>query len=441
MSPTSRRTNAAAALRDRLARARAASRAEEDDQRVIGAPIPTPIKLAAGWIARLLIIGVGVYFGIWLLETLAVVVIPAVVSLLLAGLLMPLVKLFRRIGLPKGLAPVLAFLTGVIVLGGLVTLIVRELVANYDTIFDTVREGLTRFTKWLEKGPLKVDSTAIDKAFSSVLSSAQSSPGGAVDGAVTVVSTAGSVLSGILLTLFTTYFFMADGRPIWRWTVHLFPRSARWKINRAGESAWIVLEAYMGVSFVVAAIVGIATGIACLIAGVPLALSAGLVAFLFAFIPTIGGIISSIVVVLLTLVSTSFTTSVVMGIVMVGIQTVQGNLIYPIMMNRRLKVHPLASLLLVVMGSILGGVFGALIAVPLAAVVNTAWAELFRAAEGLPAKVGPTELGPDDDDELDLSDFEDPTIQKTALQPDTGGASPAEPTSPQPDPGVESRTS
>lgn len=407
-----RRLPQASALRERLAAARASAArvAEEEESPTTGNPIPSPIRLAAGWSVRLILIAAGIYLGLLLLDQLAVVVIPTIVALLLVALLEPLIRLFRRLGLPRGLAAPLAFLVGIAAIGGLITLIVRELVTNYDTIVSTVGKGVSRTTKWLEDGPLHIQSDQIDAALTKLLNSLRSNPGDVVSGTLTVVTTATGALGGLLLVLLTTYFFLADGARVWRWIVRLFPVTTRWKVNRAGARSWEVLVSYMTVTLIVAAIVGIAVWAACLIAGVPLALSAGLVAFLFAFIPTLGGVISSIVVILLTLVSSSLTVTVVMAIVMVGIQTVQGNVIYPFLMNRQLKVHPLASLLLVVLGSILGGVFGALIAVPFAAVVNTAWIELLRASRGLPEEDKATPLGPTDEDEEPDASFVDPTV-------------------------------
>lgn len=400
--------------RERIAAMRAAAHVSNDpdfDTKATGDPIPRPVRLAAGWAGRLVVIGLGIYLLLWLLDVLAVVVVPVVVSLLIAALLTPLTRLLRRIGLPKGLTVAVSFLIGVGAFFGLITLIVREFIVNYETIYDTVQQGLERGTEWLSQGPLNIDQSSLQQGIDDALASLQGNPGEIVGTSLSVLSTTGSVLSGILLTLLIILFFLVDGRMIWIWICKLFPRSARWKVHRAGNRSWEVLVTYMSVTLLVALIVGVATWIACVIAGVPLALTAGLVAFLFTFIPTLGALISSIAVVALTLVSTSLTTAIAMTVVMVTIQTIQGNFIYPLLMNRQLKVHPLASLLLVVLGAVVGGIFGALIAVPLAAVLNTAWLDLLRSSRGLPESPDPASLGPQSGDADDLRDptLDDPT--------------------------------
>lgn len=395
--------------RERIAAMRAAAHGGDDthfDPNATGQPIPRPVRLAAGWAGRLIVIGLGIYLLLWLLDVLAVVVVPVVVSLLVAALLTPLTRLLRRIGLPKGITVGLSFLIGVGAFFGLITLIVREFIVNYQTIYDTVAAGLEQGIEWLSKGPLNIDQSSLQEGIDSALANLQGDPGEIVGTSLSVLSTTGSVLSGTLLTLLIILFFLIDGRTIWVWICKLFPRSARWKVYRAGNRSWEVLVTYMSVTLFVALIVGIATWAACLIAGVPLALTAGLVAFLFTFIPTLGALISSIAVVALTLVSTNLGTAIAMTIVMVAIQTIQGNFIYPLLMNRQLKVHPLASLLLVVLGAVVGGIFGALIAVPLAAVLNTAWLDLLRSSQGLPESPDPASLGPQSGDE----DLRDPTL-------------------------------
>lgn len=369
-------------------------------------PIPRSVKLTAGWAVRLIAIGFAIYLLLWLLDVLAVVVVPVVISLLVAALLTPLSRWLRKIGLPNVVATIVSFFAGLVFTFGLLALIVREFISNYNTIYETVREGLNRGAEWLSKGPLKINQSELQQGIDDALSKLKRDPSDVLTTSLTVISTTGGIISAVLLSMFIIFFFLSDGGAIWTWLCKLFPRNSRWKVNRAGRRSWEVLVTYMNVTLIVALIVGFATWIACLILQVPLALSAGLIAFLFAFIPTLGGLISSLVVIALALISTDMTTAIIMAVVMIFIQTVQGNFIYPILMNRQLKVHPLASLLLVVLGAVVGGIFGALIAVPLAAVINTGLLDLFRANRGLPESPEASELGPDTDDD----DLLDPTL-------------------------------
>jgi predicted PurR-regulated permease PerM len=63
-------------------------------------------------------------------------------------------------------------------------------------------------------------------------------------------------------------------------------------------------------------------------------------------------------------------------VVLVAVQQIEGHLLQPLILGRAVRVHPLAVVLGVASGSIVGGIGGAIVAVPLIAVTNTMVAHL-----------------------------------------------------------------
>ena len=59
-----------------------------------------------------------------------------------------------------------------------------------------------------------------------------------------------------------------------------------------------------------------------------------------------------------------------LGVVLL-VQQLEGNVLQPVIMSRAVKIHPLAVIIAVTGGIIVGGIIGALVAVPLVAVINT----------------------------------------------------------------------
>jgi predicted PurR-regulated permease PerM len=55
----------------------------------------------------------------------------------------------------------------------------------------------------------------------------------------------------------------------------------------------------------------------------------------------------------------------------IGVQQLEGHVLQPFLMGRLVRVHPLAVVVVIAIGGLVAGVFGALIAVPLTAIVNT----------------------------------------------------------------------
>ncbi|MDP9133856.1 MAG: AI-2E family transporter, partial [Actinomycetota bacterium] len=87
--------------------------------------------------------------------------------------------------------------------------------------------------------------------------------------------------------------------------------------------------------------------------------------------PLVGAIASGALAVLVALVTNGFVdAALVLGLVVV-VQQVEGNVLYPLLVGRSLNLHPLAILLALSAGTVLAGVVGALFAVPIAAVIST----------------------------------------------------------------------
>jgi len=102
-----------------------------------------------------------------------------------------------------------------------------------------------------------------------------------------------------------------------------------------------------------------------------------IIAGLLEAIPNIGPTIASILAGIFGLTVSPLTAvlAVVWGIV---IQQVEGNFIVPKVMNHAVGIHPLITILLIAAGAKLGGVIGALIAVPLYLVAQSTYLSFFQ---------------------------------------------------------------
>ena len=72
--------------------------------------------------------------------------------------------------------------------------------------------------------------------------------------------------------------------------------------------------------------------------------------------------------VLVALVTNGLVTALVILAVIVAVQQLEGNVFYPVVVGRRLQLHPVGILLALTAGGVLGGVAGAFLAVPVAAI-------------------------------------------------------------------------
>jgi hypothetical protein len=119
-------------------------------------------------------------------------------------------------------------------------------------------------------------------------------------------------------------------------------------------------------------VVGVFAGIVAWLLGLPFALLLAVFAGLTEAIPLVGPWIGAVPVVLLGF-SISPTTGFLVILAYLLIQQVENHTLVPLVMNRVVKLNPLTTLVAVTIGALLQGLLGVLLAVPLAAVVQSSW--------------------------------------------------------------------
>ena len=111
------------------------------------------------------------------------------------------------------------------------------------------------------------------------------------------------MLTGALLVLFATFFFLRDGRRIWRFLVRLLPgRRPLDASTTPADASWATLVAYVRATVLVAFIDAVGIGAGLVILDVPFAFPLAALVFLGAFIPIVGATLSGAVAVLVALV-------------------------------------------------------------------------------------------------------------------------------------------
>ena len=357
-------------------RARDALKDETDESG--DAAVPNGIRTAAAWSWRFLLIIAALYALVYLLVELSVVVIPVVVALLLAALLQPAAARLTARGWPKSLSAAVVLVGGIAVVTGIIWLVVAQISASFGDLSRQVGESIDSVRNWLVNGPLSLSQTQLNDAFESAQTTLSDNQDLLTSGALTTAVTVGHVVTGMALALFTLFFFLQDGRGIWRWLNRLFPRSAQPAIDEAASRSWRTLISYVRATAAVALFDAVIIGIGLLVLQVPLAIPLAALVFLGAFIPIIGSFIAGLVAVLIALVSNGFVVALILLGVIIAVMQFEGHVLQPLLLGRAVQVHPLAVVLAIAAGLLLGGIFGALVAVPIVACTNVATAYLMR---------------------------------------------------------------
>ena len=336
------------------------------------ASVPPSIQSAAAWSWRLIIIGLAVTGGLYLLTTFNLIVVPVAVGVLLSVLLAPVVRVLTiRLRFPKPLSVTIAVLGLIAFVSLLVTLSGRSIVQGVADLSSKAVEGFEQTLTWLSDGPLGIDSERYAHLVDDLAGAAEENMGTLLSGAVSVTTTVGQVLAGTVIALFCAFFFLLDGRRIWSWFVGLLPRNARQQVHQAGRRGVVSLAAYTRTQILVAFVDGAGIGIGAAILGLPLAFPLGVLVFVGSFIPFVGAIATGAIAVLVALVVKGWVTALIMLGVVLLVQQIEGNVLQPFLMGHAVSMHPVAVLLVVTAGTMAAGIVGALFAVPIAAVLNT----------------------------------------------------------------------
>jgi predicted PurR-regulated permease PerM len=301
------------------------------------------------------------------------------IAAFLAMALNPVVVLFERRGLPRGIASVATFFLALIVIGGLAFLVVPPLV---DEVVEFV-EALPSIIRDAEngRGPLGF----LERRFGLVERIETGLQEGGVGGvlgfttpAIGVAKTIATTAFSIVAIIFLTFFMLLDGR---RWVAAFLdfvpdPSRPRWERIFAG--IYRTVGGYVTGNLLVCLLAGVVAGTVMAAVGVPYAIPLAVMAGLLNLLPMIGAPIAAVILVLVAFFSQGVVAGIIVLAVYIVYQQVENHAIQPLIYGRAVNLSPLAVLVSVLIGAELGGILGAIAAIPVGGSISVVATELLR---------------------------------------------------------------
>jgi len=328
--------------------------------------VPRGLAVSSAVTLRVIIVVGGIVLLGLFAKLMLVVVLPLIISLLLATLLAPSARWLRSRRVRPAPAAFLSVLLAVAVFVGLWALVIPPFVNQVPAVADNIQQGAGQVADAL--APLGVTSEDVQGGIQRAREQLQSNQvaGRVVSGALLLVQWA----AAILLIVVLTFFFVKDGHQLRDWTVMLFAPQRRRMLGDILDRAWAALAAYVQGVFLVATIDALLIGIVLLLVGVPIALPLIVLTFIAAFFPIVGSVLAGVAAVLVALVSNGTVDALIVLAAILVVQQLEGNVFYPVVVGRQLRLHPVAILLALTAGGVLAGVAGAFLAIPVAAVTS-----------------------------------------------------------------------
>lgn len=331
-------------------------------------------KYATGTIMILIII---VLFGkidyfIWPFQKLIVTIFfPILISGLLYYILRPVVRLLGRY-LPLSASIIIVFVA-IITAGYGAYKVMGPIVAKQgnqliEKIPDTTK-SITEFSKRIIN---ETDSNMIDtkKISDSAIHYLETFPKMISSNAATIFSTVTSIITVIVIVPFIVFYFLKDGHKLRPFLLKWIPENVEHEGNRILIDVDKTLSSYIVGQFIIALADGILMYIGYIIIGLDNALLLAIFATLLTVVPFLGPFLGIIPALISGLLISPFTALKVL-ILMAIVQQLEGHLITPQVMGRRLNIHPLTVIFLLLIAGSLYGFIGILIAIPTYSVVKT----------------------------------------------------------------------
>ena len=332
------------------------------------------IRVAAAYAWRLIVLAVAVYLVFVVLAELTLVAVAVFVGLVISALLRPLVDLVAR-ALPRGLAVVVALLATILAFGGVFTFVADSVAGQFGSLTTQFISGLSDIERSLTGPPFHLRAVDLTRLGQQVRAWVTNNGGSLAGQALGGASVAVEVLAGFVLAVFCSIFFLTSGDRIWTWLLTQ-AGGDRHRWDGAARAGWATFAGYTRGVVIIAATNAVLVCVALLILGVPLALPLALLTFFAAFIPLIGSPMALGVATVVALAARGPLIASLVLILIVVIGQIEAHLLHPMVMSRAVNLHPLAGALTVAYGTVVAGVIGAVVSVPLVAVTWTVWTTL-----------------------------------------------------------------
>jgi predicted PurR-regulated permease PerM len=330
--------------------------------------------------ARALMLSGGVLLLLWTINKLSRILIPFAGVYLLAYLLNPVVvSLKKRFRLPRWASSLL--ITGAVIgtLALVVLILAPSVVDQVDVLSQRLLSGIDGLRSWLAASSIldALSSTGLiekQEALQQIQSLLQRQARRLPEAVEGVASSLGSVLGVVTIAALVPvllFYTLRDYPDIQDGLTELFPTAGgrRDYLVQAGG----IVGQYLRGQLMISSIAAFNVSVVLFLFDVPFWLLIGLVAGLLNFIPQLGSIITMVIGGFLAFVLGGWVKALIVVAVLIGEGFLEQSVLTPNILSYQVGLHPLLVLFSLLTFGMFLGVFGLLIAVPLTAILVTAY--------------------------------------------------------------------
>jgi predicted PurR-regulated permease PerM len=306
----------------------------------------------------------------WAIAHIIQTVLLVIIASLLAFALYPGVKLLSRF-IPRFLAILIMYLLVLGTLALLLYLIINTAIVQGSSLVKEVEVLLTPGSN-VKSTPLIQTLNRIGISTSQIngfRSQLTSNLGSYASSAVPYVLSFLNFLIDLVVVAVLSIYFVADGSRVGRWLRANMPMQQRSRTRFLLDTLQHVVGGYIRGQLTLSALIGVLVGVGMTIFHVPYSVLLGVMAFILEFIPLFGVLISGAICVLIAL-TQGWVIAVLVLAYFVIVHVIEGDVVGPRIVGRAVGLHPAISLIAVITGYELFGVWGMLLGSPIAGVIQ-----------------------------------------------------------------------
>ena len=314
------------------------------------------------------------------LSLLKSILVPFALAIFLAYILYPVVNLLTRLKIPYGVAVAIVlilflglFFAAGAIIGNEITGFVRAIPQYQEQLNEYVENITSAYTNFLERfaevlpGEKEVSAPSPAPAkyrASSILS-------GIIEYLITGLLSVFSIISDFVLVFFFLVFLLAGAKNFKKKLISAWGSGDKGKAAEIIESINEGIGGYIIIRTALNLGLAIAITIVLLIFGIDYAYIWGPLTGILNFIPYIGAFLAVIPPVVIALFQyDSYGTAIILLLIIVGIQNVEGNILTPLFIGKRVNQNPLAVLLGLILWGFIWGPVGMILATPLTSCIQ-----------------------------------------------------------------------
>ena len=318
-----------------------------------------------------------IFFAFWAAGHVIGTVLVLATAALIAYALAPLVAILRR-WLPWPLAITIVYLVFIGLLALLFSVIVETAIQQAGPLANQIKALLTpghgRTSPLIDfVHQLGISDNQITQLSDALFGQIT---GIARDLFPVVTGVAGGIIN-VVVTLIISVYFVANGPRVGLWLRSGLPMRVRPRAVFVLDTINRVIGGYIRGQLTLSALIGVLVGASMYVLAIPYAILLGFLAFVLEFIPFLGVLISGAACVLVAL-TQGFVKALVVLAVFVIMHVIEGDVVGPRIVGSAIGLHPAISIIALIAGAELFGLWGALFASPIAGVVQTITVAFWR---------------------------------------------------------------